>query len=395
MYLSRLAARRQIRFRLNTEAACAHLGALAGHELLETPHGDTLNQFLASTPPTTLMDIAPAMVRSLLQGRRLEAFRLLDKYYLLAVDMTGHLFLGDHESAFTEGCLTQTAQDGGTLYYRPVCEAKLVTRNGLALSVGTEFVENLPRADQTDEQYKQDCEQKAFQRLFPIVKGRFPGFSFCVLLDSLHCNETGFSLSEANDWRFIITLKEGVLPSVMKEFTALRELCPENRMTLRTDKTRLDYAWVNAIPYGKRLLHVLECKQTDPDGNQKTFVWATDIEIHPKNCHPLATEGGRLRWKIENEGFRTQKHAGFEMEHAYAKRPQPAKNFYLLLQIAHNLSQLFEAYCQGKTEVKRALGSLRNLAHALLESFRRDPTTDPDQLNTFLNAPIQIRLDTS
>lgn len=83
------------------------------------------------------------------------------------------------------------------------------------------------------------------------------------------------------------------------------------------------------------------------------------------------------------------------MEHAYAKHPQPAKNFYLLLQIAHILSQLFECYCQGKAEVKQAFGSLRNLAHALLESFRRDATTDPDQHNRFLTAPIQIRLDTS
>jgi len=265
----------------------------------------------------------------------------------------------------------------------------------LALSVGTEFVENVPRQGQSEHHYKQDCEQKAIRRLFPAVKNSFPGFAFCVLLDSLHCNETGFSLCEANDWRFIITLKEAVLPSVMNEFTALRKLSPENRMTLRTDKARLDYTWVNAIPYAKRSLHVLECQQTDSDGNQKTFVWATDIEINAKNCHALATEGGRQRWKIENEGFRAQKHAGFEMEHAYAKRPQPAKNFYLLLQIAHSLSQLFECYCQGKAEVKRAFGSLRNLAHALLESFRRDATTDPDQHNRFLNAPIQIRLDTS
>ena len=83
------------------------------------------------------------------------------------------------------------------------------------------------------------------------------------------------------------------------------------------------------------------------------------------------------------------------MEHAYAKPPQPAKNFYLLLQIAHSLSQILECYCQGKADVKRVFGSLRNLAHTLLESFRRDAATDPDQHYTFLNAPIQIRLDTS
>ena len=83
------------------------------------------------------------------------------------------------------------------------------------------------------------------------------------------------------------------------------------------------------------------------------------------------------------------------MEHAYAKRPIPAKNFYLLLQIAHILSQMFEGYCQGKRTVKHDFGSLRNLAHALLECWRRDPIPQPECLRPFLDEAIQIRLDTS
>ena len=83
------------------------------------------------------------------------------------------------------------------------------------------------------------------------------------------------------------------------------------------------------------------------------------------------------------------------MEHAYAKQPHAAKNFYLLLQIAHFLSQMFECYCQGKAAVKHDHGSLRNLAHDLLESWRRDPVLEPDRLRPFLDQAIQIRLDTS
>jgi len=121
----------------------------------------------------------------------------------------------------------------------------------------------------------------------------------------------------------------------------------------------------------------------------------TDITVTAKNCHSLAQEGGRNRWKIENEGFRTQKHGGFEMEHAYAKRPTAAKNFYLLLQVAHILSQMFECYCRGKSHVKRAFGSLRNLARFFLESIRRDTLPEPETLIEFLNEPIQVRLNSS
>ena len=91
------------------------------------------------------------------------------------------------------------------------------------------------------------------------------------------------------------------------------------------------------------------------------------------------------------------------MEHAYAekgaqallKRPTSAKNFYLLLQVAHILSQMLECYCHGKKAVQRAFGSLRNLARLFLESFRRDPIPDPEALRHFLDEAIQIRLNPS
>jgi hypothetical protein len=64
---------------------------------------------------------------------------------------------------------------------------------------------------------------------------------------------------------------------------------------------------------------------------------------------------GRLRWKIENEGFNTQKHLGYSLEHKYARVSwQAAKNHYQCLQIGHLLNQLtilsttFQVHLQGK-----------------------------------------------
>jgi hypothetical protein len=392
MYLGRLGARRQIRHRLRSPGARARLGGLCGEDIPAVPHGDTVDDYLVTVDPAAMQAVPQAMVRALLESRRLEDFRLLGRYYLVTFDLSGHLYLGDRASDFTEGCLTQTTEDGRTLHYRPVCEAKLVTRTGLALSVGSEFVENPPGFDPKD---TQDSELPAAERLFPRVKKAFGGFAFCALLDARYCNETGFSLCETNDWRFLITLKEGSLPSVWSEFQTLRRLTPENRLVVVCDDVRYEYAWVNGIAYGNRRLNVLECRWNDPDGTAHRFVWATDIRIRAENCDPLAQEGGRQRWRTENEGFRAQKHGGFQMEHAYAKRPVSAKNFYLLLQSAHILSQMFECYCQGKKSVKRAFGSLRNLARAFLESFRRDPIPDPDALRQFLEEQIQVRLNTS
>ena len=392
MYVGRLGARRQIRFRLNSSGGRERLGALCHEEVPAVPHGDTVDDYLVTVDPAALQRVPQAMVRALLEARRLETFRLLGKYYLLTVDMSGHLCLGDAPSPFTQGCLTQRTEDGRAVYYRPVCEAKLVTRTGLALSIGSEFVENPPGLDPARD--SQDSELPAAERLFGRLKAAFGGFAFCALLDARYCNETGFALCEKNDWRFIITLKEGSLPSVWKEMESLRRLVPENRRRIIVEDIAYHYAWVNDIACRKRNLNVLECRWTDGKGDHR-FVWATDIRITANNCSPLAQEGGRNRWRTENEGFRAQKHGGFEMEHAYAKRPASAKNFYLLLQVAHILTQMFECYCRGKKAVKRAFGSLRNLARAWLECFRRDPLPDADALGRFLDEPIQVRLNPS
>lgn len=391
MYLGRLGARRQIRYRLRTPGVQARLDALCQEDLDGVPDGDTVADYLDTVDPAAMQAIPQQMVRDLLVARRLEDFRLLGRHYLLTCDLTGHLYQGDRPSRFTEGCLTQETEDGRTLYYRPVCEAKLVTRTGLALSLGSEFVEN---ANGLDPKEPQDSELPAAERLFPKVKAAFPGFAFCALLDARYCNETGFTLCEKNDWRFIITLKEGSLPSVWNEFQTLRRLSPQNRHKVVRDDVTYEYAWVNDIAYGKRPLHVLECRWTDKGGKHR-FVWVTDIRIDVKNCDPLAQEGGRKRWKTENEGFRAQKHGGFEMEHAYAQRPIAAKNLYLLLQVAHIESQMLECYCKGKKAVQRAFGSLRNLGAALLEALRRDRIPDAEMLRRFLDEPIQIRLNNS
>ena len=74
-----------------------------------------------------------------------------------------------------------------TLYLHPLLEAKLVAPCGLALSVGTEFIENpaaeistprprcaKPTTLSAYEKVKQDCELKGFARLAPALKRDFP-----------------------------------------------------------------------------------------------------------------------------------------------------------------------------------------------------------------------------
>jgi hypothetical protein len=395
MFVCRLGARRQIHHRLNLPAVAAYLGRLACQALHRVPHGDTVADLVGVLLVEELAGLRTALVRSLIARRMLEAFRLLGTDYLVTLDGTGHLALGDGPSRFTEGCLTRKLPNGGTLYYRYVLEAKLVTPSGLALSIETEFVENVPRQGQSDGDYKQDCELKGAYRLLPRLKDQFPQLPLCLLLDGLYAGEPTFALCQSLDWHFIIVLKEGSLPSVHGEFTRLIPLRPEQARIHYTDDARQVIRWVNDIAYQGRTLHVLECVETPNDGSPPTtWLWVTDIPITRETCIPLANLGGRQRWRTENEGFNVQKNGGYAMEHAYAKGPTAAKNFYLLLQIAHIFVQLFECRVGGKKDIQTRLGSLRNLAADLLEALRRDTLPPPDQLDAFLATPIHVRLDT-
>ena len=86
--------------------------------------------------------------------------------------------------------------------------------------------------------------------------------------------------------------------------------------------------------------------QNLPPPETSRFEYVTNIQPDKENVREIAS-GGRLRWKIENEGFNTQKCGDYELEHKYCcKSYNGLKNYYTLLQIAHAINQLTE---KGKT----------------------------------------------
>lgn len=392
MFACRLKSRRAMQFIFDSLNLTRYLKKLSRDEdVVKCPHGDTIADYLDNLPVEELAEICPEMVGELIEKRKLEDARLMGMYYPIAIDGTGWLNLGDAASDFTEGCLTRKLSNGKTQYYRPVVEAKLVCSQGLVFSVGTAFTENVPRQDEGDEKYKQKCERSSIKTLLPLIRRRFSRLNMVVLTDALHANEPIFQFCEDLDFRFIIVLKEGSIPSVYKEFYSLVDVDTNNRLSLETRTVRKDLRWVDGIAYNKRTLNLLECVETDKKTGEITkWLWVTDIPLDSKTA-PEVEKGGRLRWKIENEGNNVQKN-GFEMEHAYAKRTKAAKNFYLLLQIAHLLIQMFECRLGGKQNVVKKHGSAAALALLLLESFRNHLLPENEELDKFLETKIQVRI---
>jgi hypothetical protein len=202
---------------------------------------------------------------------------------------------------------------------------------------------------------KQDCERKAFVRLAEKLKKQYPRLPICILADGLYPYDDAFSICEKYEWKYIFVLPDKSLKTVQEELRLTRIQKPVQTGYTVKEKWRIagEYRAQCNIPYKKHFLNWFQCletrvkdiapeKRTEKDIQSSCFEYVTNITPNKENIVEL-TCSGRLRWKVENEGFNTQKCRGYELEHKYCRKSYTGlKNYYTLLQIAAVLNQLVE-----------------------------------------------------
>jgi hypothetical protein len=366
-----------------SDKALDNFRALSESVVDHIPLARTVANALERICPEQVGKISQRMIRTLLRNRVLEQHRLFNKYYRIAIDATGWMSFAEPHCEY---CLTREHKSGKITYYHPVLEAKLVTETGMALSIATEFIENVkPNAT------KQDCELKGLPRLLQKIRDAFPQLPICLLLDGLYANQTAFKLCKQHKLEFVVTFKRGSLPSLYSEFETLRgesSDCRKNNYC--GDETQV-LAWVNDLNHGQYKVNALSCQTEDKQGGSQYFAWLTSFKIGQHNAGTIANKGGRLRWKIENEGFNVQKNCEYQMEHTYSHQLTASKNYYLLIQVAHILLQLLLHGLLYKAMNLR-IHELRNFFRLIKEHFCNRPS---ERERIDLEPPIQIRLNSS
>lgn len=313
---------------------------------LNLPHADAVDDVLRELSPDQLETLKAHLVSGLIEQKVFRKFRFLGTYHLVAIDGTGIATFNDRHC---EHCLSKTSKNGAATYFHYVLEAKLVTSSGLCISLASEFIENPSGVDYE----KQDCEQKAFVRLAGKIKKHFPRLPICILADGLYPNNSVFEVCRKNKWGFIITLKDGNLKTFQCEVGLLKATATKRKVHKadKTSRTTLEYRFLNGIEYGKRHYSWIECDEfkVNPNGGKPTkqrFVYITNIPQTAENVVASA-DSGRLRWKIENEGFNAQKNLGYDLEHKFSRVSYTAmQNYYRLCQIAHAINQFVEQSAQ-------------------------------------------------
>ncbi len=393
-------SRRQLDRDSNREQFLLNFRMLLGDDEAAVTCADNMNRVLSMVAPSELHKLAVRCTKALNRRKVLRKFKC-DGMVVIAVDGTQMLKFNERHC---KHCLTRELSNGKTQYYHYVLAAKIVTPIGLVLPAAFEFVEN--PSGKFD---KQDCETKAFRRLAPRMNRLLKGFQILLVGDGLYANEPVMEICERFGWSYMATLKDASLPTLQEQVARAKQKRPvvdsSGRPRLKATcgqvqeedpdtKLTRTVRWITPLRYHGKIVHWIEMEERGPDGVGYHNVWVTDVKPNQATVMALA-KAGRLRWKIENEGINTQKTGGYEMEHGYGVKRHAWKNYYLLLQIAQLLNDMYrlgdlpaKLTADLRSTFAAIYGSLRNFAKRLMESLRNDlirPDAGPDP------GSIQIR----
>lgn len=353
----------------NTNICIKNISNICNEKLNELPYWETIQDVFININLSELREIQKYIVKTLIRSKMFDKYKFNGAFQLL-FDGTG---LSNHNYNLNNNCLKRKHKDGKISYYKYVLECKLVVGN-IVISLDSEFIEN---KEMITEKQKKDCEIKAFKRMVKRIKKNYPKYKFIITGDGLYASEPIINICNSNNWFYIFNFK----PDRLKEIND----CFEGNIKLLNESNIPNYYLSTNIKYKNIILNV--CKYDEiKKGKTTTFRYISNLDINISNIKQII-ELGRQRWKIENEGFYTQKHRTFNISHLNSRNDNSMKCHYFFIQFAHTIRQLLE---QGNLLTKSLKLKIKEVSCFLLDSLTSTTTSDLNCLET----NFHLRFDT-
>ena len=352
----------------DTDNCIKNLSKICNQKLEELPYWETIQDVFMNINTDELRNIQKYIVKALIKSKMFDKYKFNGCFQLL-FDGTG---LSNHNYNLNNNCLKRKHKDGKISYYKYVLECKLVVGN-IVISLDSEFIEN---DNMLTEKQKQDCELKAFKRLVKRIKKNYPKYKFIITGDALYATNPIINICKKYKWFYLFNLKPDKLKEINSSF--------EGNIKLNNETSFKNYFLSTDIEYHNNLINVIKYIEKK-NNNEIIFRYITNLIVNNYNIKEIVTLG-RKRWKIENEGFYTQKHRTFNITHLNSRNDTAMKNHYFFIQIAHVIRQLLE---QGNILTKSLNLKIKEVSYFLLHTLT-SKTSNLDNLNN----KFQLRFDT-
>jgi hypothetical protein len=300
----------------------------------QVPSDTYMRERLDEIDPKSLRKSFKAIFAQAQRGKALEQFIFMNDHYLMPIDGTGFF---SSTQVHCDNCCVKNHNDGTKTYYHQMLGAAIVHPS--QKTVIPFAPEPIMKSDGSN---KNDCEFNAIKRFIADFRREHPHLKVIATMDGLSSKAPCIKLLKENNMSFIL----GAKPGDHKFLFDFLDQVGKKIEIVEKNKTIRHYRYANNQPLNDSnpnvRVNILEYTETSPKGKKLQFSWVTDISITPDNVQKIM-EGGRARWKIENETFNTLKNQGYNFEHNFGHGYKYLSTvFAMLMMLAFMIDQIQE-----------------------------------------------------
>jgi len=321
------------------EGGCIQHNLKTFFNVLSAPSDTYMREMLDEVDPAFIRPAFKKIFAQFQRGKDLEKYEFLDGWYLVAGDGSGFF---SSKTIRCGDCCEKNHRDGSSSYYHQMMSAAIVHPDHP--TVIPFCPEPITSRDGSE---KNDCERNASERLYRHIRREHPHLRLIITEDALGANGPHIRLLEELDMRFIIVVKPDSNRFIFEFLKGVKL----NEVESKDKEGRVcKIQFVNDIPLNdaNRDLKVnfLEAWIYDKNGDLEYHnTWITNIAINKNNAHRLC-QGGRTKWKVENETFNTLKNQGYHFEHNFGHGLKHLSTvFAFLMYLAFTIDQIQQFSC--------------------------------------------------
>jgi len=219
-----------------------------------------------------------------------------------------------------------TTERNGTITYSHGAVTPVIVNPAykMAIPLMPEFI--VPQ----DGNDKQDCETNACKRWLMTHADKFRPFGVTILGDDLYCRQPMCQLVLSKGFNFVFVCKPDSHKTLYRWLQLLEDHGDLNQLSITRwngkEREIYTYKYANEVPLrdSEDALSVswVELTISKEDGEiLYKNAFATNFKLTDPNAQ-IIVEGGRCRWKVENENNNTLKTKGYNLEHNYGHGKQ-------------------------------------------------------------------------